>query len=157
MFNTTYPATVNYKQSLADMIAAVHCDWVDPFFDGYNLPIQDKDATEVAIQLIHFNKDMSSKNILDEFDKRGLRPATLPELLSFSVAYPGIAWQFPVVALGSVVQHAHDIEDGLMFRPYEDGHLDVPRLWNDFGNRCLRLRCFEGDWYGYYRFAAISK
>ena len=70
MFNTTYTAAVNYKQSLADMIAAVHCDWVDPFFDGYNLPIQDKDATEVAIQLIHFNKDMSSKNMAELLGER---------------------------------------------------------------------------------------
>lgn len=141
--NNVYPVTVNYDQSLEDMIAAGHYDGTNPDIISKNFPIKEKGVAQVAIQLIHFNKSMSFENALVELDKYGFRPATLPELLAFSAAYSEMQRQFPVVALGSVWR-------GL-------GGRRVPDLWGDAGARGLDLDWFEDDWHGHCRFAAVSK
>ena len=97
------------------------------------------------VELINFNKIISSEEVLKELDKQGLIPANLTELLEFAKNKPNEAFNsdYLVIALGSVA--------GV------DGERQVPYLrdWDD--ERWLDLYWFGGDWHDYFRFAAVRK
>lgn len=79
-----------------------------------------------------------------ELDRRGLRPATIEELLAFGAAYPDKQREFSIIALGSVC----------IGQPIRRNY--VPCLWLESAGRCLGLRGAElGGWYANYRFAAV--
>ena len=97
------------------------------------------------VELINFNKNISSEEVLIELDKQGLIPANLTELLEFAKNKPKEAFNsdYLVAALGSVADVG-----GRRQVPYLDG-------WG--GERGLRLGWFDGDWDGDCRFAAVRK
>lgn len=138
-----YSVTVNYDQSLKDMIAAGRYDYVNADITAKNFPINARGKTEVAIELVHFDRRMTSEEVLSEFDKRGLRAAILFEGLAFAAANPDLQRQFPIVFLGSV-------RDWL-------GYRDVPCLGRDGSGRGLYLSWFEVGWGEPSRFAAVRK
>lgn len=135
---------VNYNLRLEVAIKAGNYDWENDYIDDNNFPPKRSGSAKLDIRLIHFNKDMSSEDVLKELDKMGLRPIELPELLAFGVAYPDEQRKYPVVALGSFLR------DGGI-----DG--DVACLSGDAGERALGLDFFDGGWYADCRFAAVSK
>ena len=79
-----------------------------------------------------------------EFEARGLRVATLPELLAFGAKCHEKQREFPIIALGSVWQ-------------YRDGRRRMPGLWYAASDRRLDLFWFVYRWYGYCRFLAVRK
>jgi hypothetical protein len=82
--------------------------------------------------------------VLKEFEARGLRAATLPELLAFGATYPEKQREFPIVALRSVWQN-------------RDGLRCVPCLDRDGSKRMLGLRWLGRRWLDDCRFAAVRK
>jgi hypothetical protein len=98
----------------------------------------------VVVELVHFGRDMESESVLKEFEARGLRAATLPELLAFGATYPEKQCEFPVVALGSVWRS-------------RGGHRYVPYLSGDGSERELHLDWSGNRWDDYCRFAAVRK
>lgn len=136
--------TVNYDQSLAEMIAAGKYDWVNGDITQKNFPVKGKGQVELPLELVHFGRLVGSDEVLAECERRGLRAATLPELLALGAAYPDPQRQFPIVALGS---------------SWRDrvGDRFVPLLAVDGRGRGLRLRWFEGEWRDYDRFLAVRK
>lgn len=139
-----FRVTVDYTQSLAEMIAAGKYDWINPDITADNFPISGNDQVEVNLELIHFNRTMESDDVLKELDKAGLRPATIAELLAFGIKYPEKQREFPVVALGSIWQG-------------RGGDRDVPGLWSLSDVRSLSLSWFESRWDEDCRFAAARK
>ncbi len=144
----TYPVTVNYDLSLAGMIKAGRYDWVNSditenHFPENHFPVKGEGSKDIALELIHFNMAILSKDALSELDERGLRPATIEELLAFGTKYPELQRQFPVLALGSI------------WRQLGDRH--VPCLWSGSLERFLSLDWFEGRWDDYFRFLAVRK
>ena len=97
------------------------------------------------VELINFNKNISSEEVLKELDKQGLIPANLTELLEFAKNKPNEAFNsdYLVIALGSVA----DV----------DGGRRVPCLvdWDD--GRRLFLYWFGDGWNSRSRFAAVRK
>ena len=138
-----YPVTVDYRQSLKDMIQAGRYDYANSDITEKHFPVASGPA-ELSIELVHFDRVMSSEDVLAEFDRRGLRPATLPELLAFGKAYPEVQLEFPVVALASV------------WRSWGVGRL-VPFLWSNADERGLGLDWLVDRWGPHYRFAAVRK
>lgn len=94
------------------------------------------------IQLLHFDRYISSEDAIVEMKKMGLRPATASELLTFGANHPNVQRNFPIVALGTV----HEINR----RPH------VLALDDGFGVRRASLGWFVGAWGGYWRFAAVK-
>lgn len=139
----TYPVAVNYDLSLAGMIRAGRYDWVNSDITGEHFPVNGVDTKEVVFELVHFNQDMSSDDVLRKLDKRGMRPATIEELLAFGEKYPELQRQFPIVALGSVWRRLDD--------------RDVPYLYRYGSERDLHLYWFEDRWSGNFRFLAVRK
>jgi hypothetical protein len=140
---TSYPVTIDYRASLAAMIKAGRYDWANPNITDKHFPVTPGD-TDVVIELVHLNRDASSDDVLAELERRGLRPATLPELLAFGATYPEQQREFPIVALGSVWQ-------------LWDGGRLVPYPWGDSLERDLNLNWFDRWWSARCRWAAVRK
>ncbi|MEK9179951.1 MAG: hypothetical protein AAB897_00880 [Patescibacteria group bacterium] len=141
-----FRVTVDYSMTIEQMIAAGRYDWQNNDVNDKHFPIppSKRGKQEVAIELIKFDRDMESNEVLRELDKMGLRSAELPELLAFGAAYPEKQREFPVVALGSVWH-------------YWDGDRGVACLCRHAGGRYLDLRWWCGRWFSHGRFAAVSK
>lgn len=136
---------VDYSQSLSAMIAAGKYDWVDDNITDEHSPINSKGEVELNSEPVHYGKRMGSDDVVRDLESRGLRPATLPELLAFGASYPDKQREFPIVALGSVWPN-------FFSSPRDVACLDSP----DFA-RVLRLDNAEGVWDGDYRFLAFRK
>ena len=140
---SSFSVTVNYDLSVESMVAHGKYDWKDDNITTKNFPTTRKGEANLVLELVHFNKALTSEEVLKELDKRGLRPAELHELLAFGEKYPDIQRQLPVIALGSVWQ-------------YWDGDRYVPYL-RDGGERDLDLYWIDYGWGEDCRFAAVRK
>lgn len=139
-----FTATVDYGKRLSAVIKAGKYDWVNSDITEKNFPATREEGTEeVAFELVHFNRVISSDGALAEMYKVGLRPATLEELLAFGAKYPEEQRKYPVVALGSVWRHLNDRH--------------VPILGSGSVGRYLHLDWFGDDRNGDYRFLAVRK
>lgn len=136
--------TVDYALSLAAMIAAGKYDWANEDIAQRNFPLRGEGKVEVGLRLVHLDREMSTEAVLAELDQRGLRPATLAELLAFGAKYPEEQRKYPIVALGSVWACPR-------------GGRFVPCLYRDGSERDLRLRYDDDVWRESYRFLAASK
>lgn len=144
-----FSAIVDYSRSLEDMITAGQYTWVNDDITEKHFPIPKPPVglptkAEIKLELIHFNKVMTSDKVLAELKKQGLRPATLPELLAFGEKYPEKQREFTIVALCSV------------WRSF-DGGRRVPCLWGGSDWRRLSLSWGDDDWHDYYRFLAVRE
>jgi len=100
---------------------------------------------DVAFELVHYNKIMTTEQVLDALEAKGLRPATLEEIVSFARIHPELQKEFPIVGLGSSCRCR--------------GHHFVPYLDWDGTERCLDLHD-DGpgrEWREFYRFLAVCK
>ena len=140
----SFPISVDYGQTLASMIASCKLDWVNSGITQKNFPFTGNGKIELLPELVHFGKGISSDNALKEIDLRGLRPATLPELLAFGTKYPEKQREFPVVALGSVWTSS-------------GGNRYVPDLYENDSKRRLSLGWCGGDWDDNCRFLSVRK
>src|SRR3989344_3093633 len=92
--------TIDYRLSLAEMIPVGRFDWTNDFITSAYFPITETDATDIVVELVHFDRSISSETAVAEMAKRGLRPATLTELLAYGAAFPEDQRKFQIVALG---------------------------------------------------------
>ena len=141
----SFKVLVDYTKPLKEMIVAGKYDWVNGDITQERFPIKGTGQKEVEVTLFHFNKTITSDQVISEMDKAGYRPARLEELLALGVSQPELQKQFPVVAVGSV------------WRRNPGGHRNVPYLHWFSAERCLGLYWFEGGWGGHWRFAAVCK
>ncbi|MEK7520415.1 MAG: hypothetical protein AAB581_04220 [Patescibacteria group bacterium] len=133
--------TLNHTLSLTDMIAAGHYDWVNDDITAEHFPVKGKGAAELAVELVHFDRSISSGDAVKEMEKMGLRPATHEELLAFGAKYPDIQREFPIVALGSSAQ-IH-------------GRRFVLFLFRYGSERFLSLFWWDSFWGADYRFLGV--
>ncbi len=96
-----YNVTLDYSQSLSEMIEAGKYFWYDKFFSGIRYRIKGKGQVEKALYLVSLNNSALTSEITAELDKYNLRPAVLRELLIFGSTYPEVQKQFPIIALGN--------------------------------------------------------
>ena len=138
-----YKVLVDYGQTLQRMIANGKYDYVNSDITSGNFPTTGNGKQEVVVELAHFGRDMESDAVLKKFEARGLRAATLPELLAFGATYPEKQREFPIVALGSVRRR--------------DVDRVVPYLNGDGSKRLLYLSWIDNRWNGRCRVAAVRK
>ncbi len=140
-----FRVTVNYNQSVEEMVEAGKYDCFNSDITSKNFPTKRKGTTEVVVKLIHFNRVLADGDeAVHELDRIGYRPAELHEHLAFGEQHPEVQREFPIVALGSVLQaRCH-------FR-------NVPVLYGSDSVRRLYLCWFGRSWIALWRFAAVSK
>ena len=138
-----YSVIVYYDQSLAEMISAGKYDWKNSEITEKSFPSKIRGQETLNLEMVHFNRNISSDSAVEEMYKMGLRPATLRELLSFGAKYPEIQREFPVVALGDSCRLG--------------GDRHIACLGGDGSDRNLFLHWWHGAWDGNYRFLAVRK
>ena len=143
----TYLLSVDYGRSVKDGVKAGRYEGnINPdIVFAANFPTEREGTAEVEMELIHFDRDISTEEVLRELDRMGYRPADIYELLALGEKYRGVQLGVTVVALGSV---------------WFDGKADyVPFI--SFGNERRRLGlCPKYTWWdkeGRERFAAVKK
>jgi len=134
-----YKIKIGKEDDLKALVEAGRYDYKDSDISYFSF---EKTEAE-SIELIHFDRYISSEDAIKEMEAKGLRPATATELLLFGIQHPEVQREFPVVALGTV-QSVRD------FRR-------VACLNGDSASRDLRVLWFELVWPGDYRFAAVRK
>ncbi len=135
---------VDYTRPLADLIKAPGFDWVNSDITEKHFPITNRPNGDVEMKIFHFNRDMGSDEAIREMEKRGYRPAELPEALAYAKANPDEQRKYPILILGSVWRHW-------------DGRRDFPYLWDGGSGRRLSLDWFDDEWRSGCRFLACRK
>ena len=113
--------------------------YVDPNITADNFPFQLGDLTIKEVIKVAIPVAMSTQDVLKFLDNRGLRPATLVELLWWWLTHPAEQSNCMVVALGSVW----------------DGN--APFVGGDGAHRCLALGTVALDCSAPCAFAAVRK
>lgn len=137
----TLTITVDYGLSFVEMIAAGGYDWKNGDITEERFPVKGIGKVERDVELVHYGYDISSEDAVKDLAKRGLRPATIEELLAFGTKYPDLQRKFPIVALGSSARVS-------VFRY-------VPCLCGSDARRDLYLYWCGDDWDGCCRFLAV--
>ena len=133
---------VDYSQTLTEMILAGQYDWHNNDITECRFPHQQEGKVTLTPVLVHIDRNASTAEALAEIAKRGLRPATLAELLAFGATYPELQRKFPIVALG---------QSALI-----GGYPNVPVLCGDGRERGLDLVWAGLGWNGRCRFLAFA-
>lgn len=109
-----------------------------------NFPSVLENTGSVGIELHRFPKDVTTKEVLELFEYRGVRPAKPAEVLALSIAYPDLQGEYrPIIALGQTWSDRRG-------RRYA---LCLDRV--GVSERRARLVWFDGLWYQHSRFAAL--
>lgn len=143
----SYSIIVDYSQTIEQMVAAGKYNYVSPDINsknfGQELAIKKRAQEELSVVLLHLNREASSEEVLVEMERRGLRPATLAELLALGAKHPELQRKFTIVALGSSC--------------VLNGHRQVAYLWSNLSSRYLDLGYFDNRRSAHCRFLAVRK
>lgn len=139
-----FDIVVDYDQSLKEMIKAGGYDYIDNDITAEHFPVEGEGEQKKTIILLHFNKIMTSDEVMAEMDKQGFRPAKIEDLLVLGKTEPELQRQFLIVALGSVWRDLHN-----------GRHVSYLH-WSGLG-RYLNCHWFEDGWSASNRFVALRK
>jgi hypothetical protein len=131
--------TINYRQTLDQMIAAGGYDHVNRHITRSGFSVPRGAAAETGLTLVHLGHVASTDEVLRELDELAVRSGRIEELLAFGAAYPAAQRQFPVVAVGALDEYRR--------RPF---------LWGSARVRHLDLRFDEKIWGGNIRFLTVE-
>ena len=137
----------DYNQSIVDLILENNFDLVDLRGSEIYMPRQGGFGRQVFLAktfFYHFDKKMTSHEILRIMQEDGREPANPLELLFLSKKFPSLQKEFPIVALG------HAFLDSLE-------RLSVCNLFARNYKRELRVVNFNSLWPENYRFMALDK
>lgn len=94
--------------------------------------VSTKGQAELTFELVHFNKIMATKDVLEVLDSISLRPATLEELVSFSLKHPELQREFWIAGLGSYCHWPSDRSVPILRRTGDKRALSLD--WGDLGD-----------------------
>lgn len=137
--------TVDYSQSLAEMITAGNYDWKNSVIsEKYFAVTRELTAKRILLlaKLFCFSYHISSDGVISEMNKNKVRSATLPELLALGANYPELQRQFEIIALGSIF--------------YRIGGSIVPGLYFDGVKRKLSIDLYNNAWHHQTCFLGIE-
>lgn len=139
----TFRAVVDYANAFHLEVANGTYDYANPNITHLNFPTDKRGTEEVDLELLHFDRGMTSEEVLRECDRLGYRAANARETLAFGRTHKEEQRKYPIVALGSscVVY----------------GYRHVLVLYSDSTYRYLNLYWFDDGWYSFYRFLVVRK
>lgn len=99
----TFTITIDETKMVEELTIEGKYNWSNSYITSENFPRpEDGTKAEKNIVLFHFEKEMTSEQVIAEMEKEGYRPATTHELLALGIAEPKLQSEFPIIALGSV-------------------------------------------------------
>lgn len=142
-----FTVNIDYSQSFSQMVENGKYNSVNEKITEECFPIFITAKTKVTFQLFYLNEHYAGTGeVLAEMKNRGLRPATLPELLAFGAQFPDEQRKYPIVALGSGCK-------------YFEGCNFVPALIGTENERHVGVYFddYFTKWNGAYRFLVEEK
>ena len=138
---------VDYGMSLDEMIAAGNYDWKNDDLNAKQFPIVGKGKVEFEDTIFHFDRDISSEDVVKEIiatdSKNPWEPGKTENILAYGAKNPEEQRKFLIVGLGSVGEVR--------------GYRSVPYLFRSDSRRRLDLLWWDGDWGASCRFLAVRK
>lgn len=107
----------------------------------YSVPREEIDLDRM--QLVHFNRLLSSEEAIKEMDDKGYRPATHEELIAWAEKNPEEQRKYPIIAFGSSA-----LDGDLRF---------FALVWSNGGRRLLDRSWFDGGFCAWYRVLFVRK
>lgn len=142
--SAVFSVTVDYGQTVEQMVEAGHYDWKNGEVNSRNFRVNNRRSGTMEIRAIHYDRFFSSDYAIKEMDNMGFRPAELPELLAVGAEHPNKQKENTVVALGSLLKDPN-------------GRQYVPVLSSVGNGRGLCLYLFGSAWDPRCCFLAIHK
>ena len=96
--DNVYPVSVNYVLAVEEAVELGRYDRVGPDINSKNFSTELTGLVDVLVELIRFNRLISTKEVVNRIEELGYRSVNLQELIAFGTQYPGIQRDFPVVA-----------------------------------------------------------
>jgi len=141
--NQTFIFTVDYGQTLEQMIAAGRYDWTNDKITTERFRVEGADLVGFAAVLFHLDADNSSEAAKSQIEKAGYEVGKIEHVLSFGAQYPEEQRKFPIVGLGSVGEIR--------------GERRVPCLDRGGFKRGLNLTWWASHWPIHCRFLGVRK
>lgn len=129
--------------SFEERVARGNYGWRHDAMIEADFPIDPAEAGDRVQKIYHFNRSVSSPEIIRLIREDGYEPAGIADILLFGELFPEVQQRHPVISMGAVV----DV----------DGSLSVPALWFDGERRTLDLIWYDGDWHRNYRFLGVRR
>jgi len=145
----TFVVRVVYVIPARDELMRLLPGYVNRAYDGITFePIRvcewiDRRTREISFEVVHMGRATTKHEVLDEMDRRNLRPAMPEELIAFGVAHPEEVTKHPILALGS--------------ETYAPGDYAVACLSVAFGGLYLHLDWVRHGWDDQKRFLAVRE
>ncbi len=142
-----YPVTIDYTLSLEQMIEQGNYNKVGEVITSTNFRVEGNGTVSLDLELVSFDRELTTTEILGEFESRGLAPAKIEHLLAFGAKYPEKQRKLIIIALGASGVHANDGDHYV---------LDL------YGRTALRALgyCNDNDdrqWHTDFQFLAVKK
>jgi hypothetical protein len=131
------------RTMLQRLIDSGKYDWIHHRITDKTFPIPENPVFGHYPKVYHFNRDISSEDVIKEMDKEGYRPAMTWDLLDYGAKNPKEQRNYPIVGLGSVAES-------------EDGRA-LLCLSRCLAGRSLDVFWSAGNWTARYRFLAVRK
>lgn len=128
----------------SELVARGKYDWSNNWITDERFPIQKHEPVSRTIELVKFDHDPTSEEVLAEFSRRGLERPTHEDALYFGIEHPDEQMKRPLVFLHEPVQGP-------------GGRLGVLVLDGHVGGRNLRLDWFGSGWPRDDLFAGVRK
>ena len=141
----SYLVRVDPNRTLAEMIAAGGYVYANKYITAANFPHPPKRRGDVRVELVHFNRRITTASVESGIAGCGLRPADIWVALALAERSPDLQQKFPLVALGSSWKKS-------------SGRLLFPCLSGSSGCHDLNLSSRVGpsdEWHKDCRFLAV--
>ena len=135
--------SVDFEQSLEDMIAAGRYDRINPYITPKRFRVEGTGTKFFRTRLFHFDRYVSSEMVVAAMQKGTFAPATLVHGLAYAAIFPYRQRTFPIACLGSSARW--------------NGDRDVVCLGGDAAARGIDLGYWDSDWGGLWCFLGVQE
>ena len=140
----TFQITLAGDATASELVLRGQYDWHNNWITDERFPIQSHEPIPRTIELVEFDHDPTSEEVLADFARRGLERPTHEDALCFGIQHPEEQRKHPIVFLHEPVLSPGVVRDVLVLRGI-------------VGDRELHLCLFGGWWSSLFVFAGVRK
>jgi len=140
----SYPVTMDYGASVEDLLHAGGYDRIYSEINSSNFQGSGTGSRELVVTLVRLDTQTPLSKVIAAEEKKGLRAATVTELLAFGRTYPDLQRKITIAGLGSQKTYLtitwerfgmgpNDVDEVRTYEPY------YPCLITDFFGRAVVL------------------
>ncbi len=138
-----YEVSINYGESLGEMIHSASFDEVHPRISGESFRIVGSGNARLELTMIRFIRPVSPSDAAGRMLRQGYRSGMIEELIALGRKYPDLQRGGPIVALGS----------GMII----DERRYTPILGGSVSMRSLSLAVIYRKWSTAYRYVFVKR